>query len=90
MSCGKPHETPCAEVLEKVYLYLDHEIPPVEFEKVRHHLDECSPCLKQYGLEQAVKSVVRRSCGAEHAPDTLRLSVMARIMQVRTEIDQES
>ena len=25
MSCGKPHETPCSEVLERVYSYLDGE-----------------------------------------------------------------
>jgi hypothetical protein len=25
MSCGDPHETPCSEVLEAVYLYLDGE-----------------------------------------------------------------
>jgi mycothiol system anti-sigma-R factor len=88
MSCGQPHATDCSEVLEKVYLYLDHEIPPVDFEKVRHHLDECAPCLRQYGLEQAVKSVVHRCAGADKAPETLRVSVMARIQQVRVEIDQ--
>ena len=26
MSCGKPHETPCSEVLERVYSYLDGEL----------------------------------------------------------------
>ena len=26
MSCGKPHETPCSEVLERVYWYLDGEV----------------------------------------------------------------
>ena len=25
MSCGKPHETDCAEVLAEVWLFLDHE-----------------------------------------------------------------
>ena len=26
MSCGNPHETPCSEVLDRVYWYLDGEI----------------------------------------------------------------
>ena len=26
MSCGKPHETPCSEVLEQVYWYLDGQV----------------------------------------------------------------
>jgi len=25
MSCGKPHETDCSEVLAEVWLFLDHE-----------------------------------------------------------------
>ena len=26
MSCGNPHETPCSEVLDMVYTYLDGEM----------------------------------------------------------------
>ena len=26
MSCGNPHETPCTEVLDRVYRYLDGEL----------------------------------------------------------------
>ena len=63
MSCGDPHETPCEEVLEKVYLYLDGEAESHDHEHIRIHLDECSPCLRKYGLEQAVKALVARSCG---------------------------
>ena len=67
MSCGDPHETPCSEVLEKVYLYLDGEDETHDHEHIRIHLDECAPCLRKYGLEQAVKALVARSC-AEQAP----------------------
>ena len=86
MSCGDPHETPCSEVLEKVYLYLDGEDTMTDHEHIRIHLDECSPCLRKYGLEQAVKALVARSC-AEQAPTELRDRVMFRIQQVRVEID---
>lgn len=86
MSCGDPHETPCSEVLDAVYLYLDGEDEPHAREHVRIHLDECSPCLRKYGLEQAVKALVARSC-AEQAPVDLRDRVMLRIQQVRLEID---
>jgi len=86
MSCGDPHETPCSEVLEKVYLYLDGEAATSDHEHIRVHLDECSPCLRKYGLEQAVKALVARSC-AEQAPLDLRERVMFRIQQVRIEID---
>ena len=88
MSCGNPHETPCDEVLEQVYVYLDGEIGPDECDKIREHLDECGPCLRQYGLDQAVKALVARSCGCDLAPDALRDKVLARIREVRVEISQ--
>ena len=88
MSCGEPHETPCSEVLEAVYLYLDGEQDSENHEKVRLHLDECSPCLRQYGLEQAVKVLVARCCGSDPAPIDLRDRVLVRIKQVRLEIEQ--
>ncbi|TAL18259.1 MAG: mycothiol system anti-sigma-R factor [Frankiales bacterium] len=87
MSCGDPHETPCSEVLEAVYLYLDGEDDAHTHEHVRIHLDECAPCLRQYGLEQAVKSLVARCCGSDPAPTDLRERVLVRIQQVRLEIE---
>ena len=86
MSCGEPHETPCTDVLEQVYFYLDGEPGELDREKIRLHLDECSPCLRKYGLEQAVKALVARSC-AEQAPVELRERVMYRLQQVRVEIE---
>ena len=87
MSCGDPHETPCSEVLEAVYLYLDGEAESHDQEHVRIHLDECAPCLRQYGLEQAVKSLVARCCGSDPVPSDLRERVLVRIQEVRLEIE---
>lgn len=93
MSCGDPHETPCSEVLERVYLYLDGERDPdgghgPGVEEIRLHLDECAPCLREYGLEQAVKSLVARCCGGDVPPEGLRERVLVRIQEVRLEIEQ--
>ena len=73
MSCGKPHEVPCSEVLAQVYSYLDSEIDDdAASTKIRQHLDECGPCLREYGLEEVVKKLVHKCCGAEPAPSGLR------------------
>lgn len=88
MSCGNPHETDCSEVLERVFLYLDGELPPEAEQDVREHLDECAPCLRQYGLEQAVKALVARSCGCDPVPEELRTKVLSWLSQVRVEISQ--
>ena len=55
MSCGTPHATDCREVLRAVYLYLDGEIDTEQRRLIREHLDECAPCLRQFGVEQEVK-----------------------------------
>lgn len=85
MSCGSPHATNCRDVLEEVYLYLDGEVDNDRRSLIREHLDECSPCLRQFGVEQEVKILVARCCGSERAPDTLRVSVMQRIQVARAE-----
>lgn len=72
MSHVDPQETACLEVLEEVYLYLDLECTNDRRELIRRHLDECSPCLREYGIEQEVKALVGRCCGAETAPTELR------------------
>jgi mycothiol system anti-sigma-R factor len=86
MSCGKPHEKPCDEVIEQVYLYIDGELGEDGKAIIAQHLDECSPCLREYGLEEAVKALVKRSCGQDRAPQELRARVVARIEQVRIEL----
>lgn len=87
MSCGDPHEVDCGEVLERVYLYLDGEISDSDCVRIRQHLDECAPCLREFGIEQEVKALVARSCGCEVAPEALRQKVMLRIQSIRVEID---
>lgn len=87
MSCGKPHEVPCSEVLDMVYSYLDGEMDQVSYAQVRVHLDECGPCLREYGLEEAVKRLVHKHCGHEPVPGDLRQKVLTRIEAVRAQIE---
>lgn len=85
MSCGNPHDVDCRDVLDRVYTYLDDELEEVDCSEIRQHLDECGPCLREFGLEQAVKQLVHRCCAKDTAPDELRVKVMARIAEVRSE-----
>jgi mycothiol system anti-sigma-R factor len=87
MSCGKPHETPCSEVLARVYSYLDGEIDDAACGQIRVHLDECGPCLREFGLEEVVKRLVQKCCGQETVPGELRTKVLTRIAVVRAELE---
>ena len=86
MSCGNPHEVPCTEVLAMVYSYIDGEVDDGSYAEIRQHLDECGPCLREYGLEEAVKRIVARHC-CEPAPAELRAKILVRIREVRASIE---
>jgi mycothiol system anti-sigma-R factor len=83
MNCGHPHETDCASVLEHVYEYIDQEMADDDLATVKEHLEECTPCLAEYGLEQTVKALVHRCC-SETAPEDLRVKVLSKIRQAQT------
>ena len=87
MSCGLPHETDCREVLAEVYLYLDLECPDERRQLIREHLDECFPCLREYGVEQVVKALVARCCGRETAPSELKQRVRRRLADLVIEAE---
>jgi mycothiol system anti-sigma-R factor len=87
VSCGKPHETDCSEVLDRVFEYLDNELDTLDCAKIKQHLEECGPCLREYELDQALKALIRRSCACEPAPQDLRARIITRITQVRIEYE---
>lgn len=84
MSCGEPHETDCSEVLDHLYEYLDKEMPDVDSAKFQEHIEECRPCLAEYGLEESVKKLVKRCCGQDDVPGDLRSKVMGRLDLIRS------
>ncbi len=72
MACGDPDEPECTGVLRDVWLFLDNELDPQRRAAVQHHLDDCSPCLAEAGLDEKLKALLRSKCGGEHAPEHLR------------------
>jgi len=79
VSCGNAHEIDCGQILNEVYLFLDLECSDERRNAIQHHLDECGPCLSQYGLEQEVKALVARCCGTDRAPAELRDRLKSKI-----------
>ena len=87
MSCGKHHDVDCNEILDRVYVFIDHELDNASSEQIQTHLDECGPCLREVDLERLVKALVARSCH-ERAPVELRQRLMFSIRQVQIEINR--
>ncbi len=72
MSCEDPDDTDCSEVIAELWLFLDNECDHERRELLRRHLDDCGPCLEEFGLEEHLKALLARKCGGDHAPDALR------------------
>ena len=62
----------CHEVLAEVWAFLDNECDEKRRRLLEQHLDECSPCLEQYGIEEHLKVLLARKCGGEHAPEAFK------------------
>ncbi|RJQ80979.1 mycothiol system anti-sigma-R factor [Pseudonocardiaceae bacterium YIM PH 21723] len=72
MNCGGDHQTPCSDVLAELWLFLDNECDPGRKALLQQHLNECNPCLSEYGIEDHLKALLARKCGGEHAPGDLK------------------
>lgn len=83
VDANDPTNAECQHVLDRVHAFLDHEVDTATGDEIRAHLTECEPCLDRYDVEQAVKSLVKRCCGNDKAPDSLRVSIMTTISVTR-------
>lgn len=81
---GAPDPVECAEALRRLFEFLDQEIDESNGDRVRQHLADCEPCLRAYGIEEQVRTIVRRSC-TESAPAELHLRIRERLVVLRSE-----
>jgi mycothiol system anti-sigma-R factor len=84
---GEDHEADCSVVLSEVYLYLDLECSEDRRALIQKHLDDCSRCLREYGIEHEVKALVARCCGDERAPAELRERLRLKLDQLEVQVE---
>jgi mycothiol system anti-sigma-R factor len=77
----------CDDVLSHVFEFLDHETEPARREVIAEHLEDCSPCLRQFGIEQEFKALVRRRCGGDVPPPGLKDRIKLQLTSVSFEED---
>jgi mycothiol system anti-sigma-R factor len=86
---GEPLEiTSCDDVLSHVFEFLDHETDDARRAVIAEHLEDCSPCLRQFGIEQEFKALVRRRCGGDTPPPGLRDRIKLQLTSVSFEEDR--
>ncbi|MGH3719544.1 MAG: mycothiol system anti-sigma-R factor [Pseudonocardiaceae bacterium] len=82
MSGDDPHDTDCREVLAQLWLFLDNECDHERRDLLRRHLEDCGPCLEEFGLEGHLKALLARKCGGDHAPDALKQRLRQSIREI--------
>lgn len=68
----------CEEAIDRLFEYLDAELPEPDCLRLAAHLAVCDGCLDAASAERHVRELLRRSC-TEAAPDTLRLRVVSQL-----------
>jgi mycothiol system anti-sigma-R factor len=77
----------CDDVLSHVFEFLDNETEDLRRAQIAEHLEDCSPCLRQFGIEQEFKALVRRRCGGDTPPPGLRDRIKVQLTSVSFEED---
>jgi mycothiol system anti-sigma-R factor len=85
---GEPIEIhSCDDVLSHVFEFLDHETADSRRAQIAEHLESCSSCLRQFGIEQEFKALVRRRCGGDVPPPGLRDRIKLQLTSLSFEED---
>src|SRR3712207_4429039 len=85
---GEPIEIhSCDDVLSHVFEFLDHETGHERRALIAEHLEDCSACLREFGIEQEFKALVRRRCGGDVPPPGLKDRIKVQLTSVSFEED---
>ena len=69
-------QTDCADVVLRLFEFVDNETQPLDRARIQAHLDECGSCLAEYERDLLLKALVRRACARAAAPPQLRAQIM--------------
>ena len=61
----------CEEALHEIWGYLDGELTDEKRKAIKHHLDECPPCVDAQDFEAELRKVIAQKCRDE-VPESLR------------------
>ncbi|MEV7036607.1 mycothiol system anti-sigma-R factor [Amycolatopsis sp. NPDC051061] len=78
---GASDKVRCEEALADIYLLLDRECSTERDAALRAHIEDCPPCLEEYGIDEHIKQLLARKCGGDHAPAELKSRLRASIRQ---------
>lgn len=82
---GEVDKVGCDDALAEIYLLLDRECSPERDAELRRHIEDCPPCLEEYGIDDQIKRLLARKCGGDLAPAELKDRLQASIRKTVAE-----
>lgn len=61
----------CSDTLRELDVFLDGELPPDQYDAIRHHLDGCMDCLGAFDFHAELKIVIAEKCNNDEMPPGL-------------------
>lgn len=72
----------CEQALDRLFEYIDHELPEEQLTQIGEHLRECPPCEAEHRINEKIKNLVART-GGDVAPEALRDRILVTIQSAR-------
>lgn len=69
----------CREAVERLWAFIDDELPESDAAAVRKHLEACSRCYPHFDFQKAFCDLLR-TCRQEDAPADLRRRIFAELL----------
>lgn len=75
----------CDAALDRLFEFIDRELPDDELRRIGTHLKTCPPCEAEHRIKEKIKNLTALS-GGEEAPEALRSRILASIRGAREEV----
>jgi anti-sigma factor (TIGR02949 family) len=72
----------CHEAMERLWEFLDGEMPDEDRQALQRHLEVCGRCYPAYDFQRAYLEYTRRLATQEQAPPELRKQLFQRILEM--------
>jgi len=72
----------CEEALDRLFEFIDDELPEEELRRIGSHLKTCPPCEAEHKIKEKIKNLTSRT-GGDQAPEELRERILASIRSAR-------
>ncbi len=79
----RPRASDCAEVMERLYEYLDGELTARRAAEVKAHLQDCAPCTALLSFEDTYVRFLEARARARNAPEELKKRILEEMLLLR-------